>query len=244
MDRAQPNEEAGAESPDDDAITRPNVPLRKRDARAQSRESESLESGPVESPKSPTSPSTSSSPPRPSAPSPTSLLPPEPSWVAYDAELERLCRIAAHVGGSQPAPISYTALIIAFMWADDAVSAWLRDWLSANTAVDQQAIYRSKDVSAVDRERFVSLAVSGELPAANPLYSRSARNLMDQASRIAREVALVEPQQLLLGARHLMAAYAFRNPSDHVDQVRGWGFDAASWQRATSLQRALRRSEC
>ena len=64
------------------------------------------------------------------------------------------------------------------------------------------------------------------------MYSRSTRNLLDQAVRIAREVARRELPQIVLGTRHLMAAYAFRNPSDHVDQVRGWGFDAEAWRRA------------
>lgn len=159
-------------------------------------------------------------------------LPTEPGWVRYEPELERICRIAAHVGGSQPAPISYTALIIAFLWADGQVSEWFRDYVGANSSIDTEAIYRSKGVLVDGSGRFLAAADSGALPSADPLYSRSTRNLLDQAVRIAREVARRERPQIVLGTRHLMAAYAFRNPSDHVDQVRGWGFNAEAWRSA------------
>lgn len=157
-------------------------------------------------------------------------LPAEPAWVLFDPELERLCRIAAQVGGSQAAPISYTALIVAFLWAADPVCEWFRGFVSSNTSIDRAAIFKSKAVKERDRDRYLASADSGALPAVDPLYSRSTRNLLDQAARIARNVAVAAQGPPLLGARHLMAAYAFRNPSDHVDQVRGWGIDAERWR--------------
>lgn len=157
-------------------------------------------------------------------------LPPEPSWVQFDTELEHLCRIAAQVGGNQPAPISYTALIIAFLWAEGTVSDWFRGFVRSHSSIDTEVIYKSKEVKDTDREKYLVTASNGVLPLTNPLYSRSTRNLLDQATRIARNVARNESLKVVLGARHLMAAYAFRNPSDHIDQVRGWGFDTKQWR--------------
>jgi KAP family P-loop domain len=166
------------------------------------------------------------------APADSRPLPTEPAWVNYESELERVCRIAAHVGVSQPAPISYTALIIAFLWAEGPISTWFREFVGANRSIDTEAIYRSKAVPVDGSSKYLTAANSLALPAADPLYSRSARNLLDQAVRIAREVAHSELTKIELGTRHLMAAYAFRNPSDHVDQVRGWGFDPDAWRFA------------
>ncbi|MGH7341530.1 MAG: P-loop NTPase fold protein, partial [Candidatus Rokuibacteriota bacterium] len=158
------------------------------------------------------------------------VLPPEPRWVVYDHELERLCRIAASVGGdTQAAPLSYTALVIAFLFGEDRVSAWFQSYVGkSDIAVDE--IFRSKDTSAPERTNHVSRADSGVLPTTNPLYSRSVRNIMEQAARIARDVAPVPFALPTLGPRHVMAAYAFRNPSDHRDQVRGWRFLDTHWQ--------------
>ena len=152
-----------------------------------------------------------------------------PVGVHYHKDLEDLCRVAASVGGRQSAPISYTALVIAMLFWDDPVSKWFQSYV-ASAAIDLDEIYRSKKVVAGDRERHIDNAASGALPDVDPLYSRSVRNLMDQARQVARDVATDNLSQELIAARHVMAAYAFRNPSDHVDQVRGWGIDAADWQ--------------
>jgi hypothetical protein len=150
-------------------------------------------------------------------------LPPEPNWVRYDPELERLCRIAASVGATQAAPISYTALVIAFLFGNDQVSEWFQSYVR-RPEIHLDEIYRSKGTGPEARGEHLSRADSGVLPAATPLYSRSVRNVMEQATRVARDVAREEFTALTLGPRHVMAAYAFRNPSDHQDQVRGWGF--------------------
>lgn len=157
-------------------------------------------------------------------------IPSEPSWIQFDSELERLCRIAAQVGGSQPAPISYTALIIAFLWAEGQISDWFREFVSSNSSIDTAAIYKSKNIKDTDREKYLVTASSGVLPSTHQLYSRSTRSLLEQAARIARDVARSDSAQIVLGTRHLMAAYALRNPSDHIDQVRGWGFDVERWR--------------
>ncbi|MDH5540578.1 MAG: hypothetical protein OEY03_14350, partial [Rhizobacter sp.] len=78
-------------------------------------------------------------------------LPPEPGWVVFDPELERLCRIGAQVGGSQAAPISYTALMIAYLWAEDPVSNWFRNFVGSNKSIDKAGIFKSKAIKDRDR---------------------------------------------------------------------------------------------
>lgn len=156
-------------------------------------------------------------------------LEPAPPGVRYDLELERLCRIAASVGDRQQAPLSYTALIIAFLFGHDPVSAWFQSY-AKEPRISLKDIFRSKSTRYEDREKHVSRADSGLLPMSNPLYSRSVLNVMEQATRIARDIAPNQRPDLILSPYHVMAAYAFRNPSDHQDQVRGWGFDEHEWQ--------------
>src|SRR5215475_8058751 len=85
------------------------------------------------------------------------VLEPEPSWVIYDSELERLCRVAASVGGEQEAPISYTALVIAFLFGEDNVSKWFQSYVGAR-GIRLAEIFRSKNTSDKDRDRHVSRA--------------------------------------------------------------------------------------
>jgi hypothetical protein len=127
------------------------------------------------------------------------------------------------------APLSYTALVIAFLFGEDKVSIWFQAYVQGQK-VNLDEIFRSKDIRPEDRDRHVSEAASGILPDVSPLYSRSVRNVMEQAARIARDVSTVQHSLPTLSPRHVMAAFAFRNPSDHRDQVRGWGFSENDWQ--------------
>jgi hypothetical protein len=60
-------------------------------------------------------------------------LSPEPEGAQYAPELERLCRIAASVGAerSRAAPLSFTALVIAFLFAEDEVSRWFQNYVGS-----------------------------------------------------------------------------------------------------------------
>src|SRR5262245_11227051 len=102
-------------------------------------------------------------------------LAPEPSWARYDRPLERVCRIEAAVGGTQAAPLSYTALVIGFLWADDPVSRWFQEYVDTHN-IDAFEIFRSKDLfgniqaflldktTQAVRRSYVSIADSGRLP--------------------------------------------------------------------------------
>src|SRR5262245_12671574 len=190
---------------------------------------------PTETPDSGSRPASKVGPP----PTVPATLAPEPSWARYDQPLERLCRIAAAVGGTQAAPLSYTALVIGFLWADDPVSRWFQQYADTHN-VDAFEIFRSKDLfgnvqaflqdktTQAVRRSYVSIADSGRLPDANPLYSTSAKRVLSAAAQIARDVQ--GGADVTVGTCHVMAAFAFRNPSDHRDQVRGWGFDERNWK--------------
>jgi hypothetical protein len=155
-------------------------------------------------------------------------LSPEPEGAQYDPELERLCRIAASVGAERrrSAPLSFTALVIAFLFAEDKVSRWFQNYVGSRK-INQAEIFASKRVGPNTRHLHLKRADSGELPVATPLYSVSVKYVLREAANIAREFS-----HRLLTPGHVMAAYAFRTPSDHRDQVRGWGFDERDWQPA------------
>lgn len=165
-------------------------------------------------------------------------LPPEPRGARYDAELEVLCRIAASVGaeGREPAPLSFTALMIAFLFAEDPVSRWFQGYVvrpdPATPAVDVAAILRSKNVRAETRSVHLEHARASLLPITTPLFSMSARRMLDGARELALAEAGARDAEPLIGVRHLMAAYISRVPSDHRDQLRGWGFDQQHWSAA------------
>jgi KAP family P-loop domain len=157
-------------------------------------------------------------------------LDPEPPGVLYDSELERLCRIAASIGGTEPAPISYTALVVAFLFSDDAVSKWFQQYVKEHD-IRVGAIYSGAKTTAVEKDRHLARASSRELPSVQPMYSQSVRDVMQRAAHIARDMTgqVTTP---VLSPCHLMAAYAFRNPDSHRSQVHEWGFDEKNWQDA------------
>lgn len=165
-------------------------------------------------------------------------LVPEPPGALYEPELEMLCRIAASVGSEErgPAPLSFTALLIAFLFAEDPVSRWFQGFVappvSIPRSIDVASIYRSKNVTAESRPIHLQRAQSGVLPVAHPLFSVSARRMLEAAQTFAREQVGTLDTEPRIGTRHLMAAFVHRVPSDHRDQLRGWGFDAGDWAAA------------
>jgi hypothetical protein len=130
--------------------------------------------------------------------------------------------------------LSFTALMIAFLFAEDPVSRWLQRYVAPPEAlplsIDVAAILLSKRVRPENRSVHLEHARAGLLPVTTPLFSVSARRMLDAAQEFARaEAGTPEP---LIGTRHLMAAYIARVPSDHRDQLRGWGFDQQHWSAA------------
>ena len=165
-------------------------------------------------------------------------LVPEPRGARYDSELELVCRIAASAGaeGRGPAPLSFTAFVIAFLFAEDSVSRWFQGYVAASEtisrSIDVDAILRSKNVRAETRSEHLQRARDGVLPVTTPLFSVSARRMLEGAREFARAEAGPKEAEPLMGTRHLMAAYILRVPSDHRDQLRGWGFAQQDWSDA------------
>lgn len=163
---------------------------------------------------------------------------PEPPGARYDGELALLCGIAASAGaeGRGPAPLSFTAFVIAFLFAEDPVSRWFQSFVappvSIPRSVNVDAILRSKNVRAETQSVHLEHAHAGVLPATTPLFSVSARRMLDGARKFARAQVGTQEAEPLIGTRHLMAAYISRVPSDHLDQLRGWGFDQQGWSAA------------
>lgn len=159
----------------------------------------------------------------------------EPPGARYDTELELLCRVAASAGaeGGSPAPLSFTAISIAFLFAEDAVSRWFQSFVKPPVTIPRrisiEAILQSKSVSAETRAEHLQRARAGMLPDVAPLFSTSARYMLDEAREFARKEAGRQDAEPRVGTRHLMAAYISRTPSDHRDQLRGWGFDQQDW---------------
>lgn len=149
-------------------------------------------------------------------------LPPEPVGFTCEPESEDLCRIAAQFAGTHMASISNTALIIAFLGAEGSVSSWFRDGIGGETSIDRAGIFKSKSVNDGDRECCLDTARGGVLPSADPLYSRSARNLLDQTVLTALDMTIMAHERLEVGARHLIAPFAFHNRFEegHTTVVR------------------------
>jgi hypothetical protein len=127
-------------------------------------------------------------------------LSPEPAGVSYDQDLERLCRIAASVGSRGEAPLSYTALLIAFLWGEDAVSRWFREYAKTRPNA-MERVFTRKGITDGARAMYVERANSGGLPTATPLFSRAARTVMREAAQIARDVEGTDASPLVL-SRH------------------------------------------
>jgi hypothetical protein len=165
-------------------------------------------------------------------------LVPEPIGARYDSELELLCALAASVGAEArgPAPLSFTALVIAFLFAEDPVSRWFQSYVAPSEttgrSIDVEAILRSKSVRAETRPHHLERASAGVLPVTTLLFSTSARRMLAGAREFARAETGAQDDEPLISTRHLMAAYISRVPSDHRDQLRGWGFDQQDWAAA------------
>src|SRR5689334_20817885 len=106
------------------------------------------------------------------------------------------------VGGAEdrgPAPLSFTALVIAFLFADDPVSQWFQSYVAPTTpnqssltparSISVEAILRSKNVRAETRPEHLKNAMAGLLPATTPLFSISARGMLEGANEFAQAEA-------------------------------------------------------
>lgn len=150
-----------------------------------------------------------------------------------DPELEKILRLAAHVGdvSKDDVHVSYTSLLIALLWSDDPTSRWLQSRAEQeDVRVDE--ILRHRGMKIEQREAVLKNAESGESPdSRRDFYTVSASTVLQEAGSIAHEAGLTEGGDL--GVRHVAASYFFRNPPGHDHQLhQEWGFEVESWRRA------------
>jgi hypothetical protein len=162
----------------------------------------------------------------------TPTLPTFPPSSVYDPELDSLCRLAAWIGAraQKQAPVSFSTLMIALMVSDDHTSKWFRHYVDTSK-INRRAIFAEKGVPDSSMIEEIARAQTKELPESQPLFTQSVRNILTAAAAIATSVANNRLNSTApLGIRHVLAAYAFRTPSDHVKQLLGHGFDFVDWQ--------------
>ena len=146
-----------------------------------------------------------------------------PEGVSYDTELERVCRIAASIGAQRGSetPISFTALLGAFLLATDDVSRWFQEFVSAHN-IDLRRAVGNEILTAANTSTILARADQGILPDAEQMFSTSSTRIMTAARDVHRLVT--GDQAPVLGTRHVLAAYAIYPPADHLKQMEGWGF--------------------
>ncbi len=154
--------------------------------------------------------------------------------VRADTELTSILENAARVGVASGDQVlaSYSSLFLAFLAGEDPTSRWLQSEMNTRK-LPEAPILRHRNISA-ERLRGVrqdttlfSEATEKKLAP----VSVSARTILTEARQIARESGQSSDQPL--GARHVLAAYLFRNPPGHDPHlIKEWGFELDPWRRA------------
>ena len=154
----------------------------------------------------------------------------QPTLEHFDEELTRLVGLAAYIGDASgdQTPISYTSLVIAMLWSDDPTSKWFQEYVqNHNVAADK--IYRHRGIKETDRKYILDLFQRDEefKHMGKDFMSNSSRAMLHNAESIANEVE----QAGSISVRHLLAAYSFRNPTYHEQDLKSWDFDTEDLRR-------------
>lgn len=135
-------------------------------------------------------------------------------------------------GDPQKIEISFTSLLIGFLAGSDSWSVWLQDYISRrNINIDPMLTSLNCTRARLDEVRAMKPSET-QLARADG-GNRNAYKWTSSAQRLARA-----SDELRGGnkratdertARHMLAAYIYKTPGDHVEQIRGWGFDQHDW---------------
>ncbi len=164
--------------------------------------------------------------------------PPPPFWYEllpsisgsdlryFDGELRLLISMAAHIGNisGDQTPVSYSSLLIALLWSDDSTSSWFQKF-SEQHGVSQNDIYNHRGIS-LEYQGLVSKLSYENKELEKPFKdftSSSARAMLSNTFAITDEVG--SSNVAVVGVRHLVAAFAFRNPSYHEKDFNNWNID-------------------
>lgn len=153
-----------------------------------------------------------------------------PTGYTLDGELTRLVHIAAGVGAIRDDVfLSYTTLLIGFLWADDPVSRQMQVYCK-KVGADIDSLLASKGAERSLAQKVRRQADSGEWPTGKPDTSVSARNMFKAAVRYMSVGNDLGPREI--GTRHLMAAYVFDTPQVHQSQIALWKLEPERWAEA------------
>jgi len=124
---------------------------------------------------------------------------------------------AAGLPRGQTRAINYTSLLIGFALSGDPASLWLQ----GQTTFRRTELLQSRELSVSSAAELLNRNLDSEL--GRSLYSQSASGMLDRAFQIAEVIA---GSKSVIGSRHLLAAYLFRTPAEHMEDLRRWISDA------------------
>jgi KAP family P-loop domain len=155
-----------------------------------------------------------------------------PESSRFDSELEALCLFAAWVGTdhSDEAPVTFSAMLVAFLAGADPVSQWFQRY--TDEAI-RDSLFKEHGMTNSSVKLVESRATLQGLPAQKFPFSRSTVQLLEAADAIAKLTADKSSRDgpfISIGTRHVMSAFAFTPPPGHAKELTAFGFDLADWQ--------------
>lgn len=146
----------------------------------------------------------------------------------FDEDLTRLVALAAYIGDTSgdQTPVSYSSLMIALLWNNDPDSTWFQGYVKRSD-VATDSIYHHRGIKDTDKETILSQMENNDALYAvgKDFISASARAMLQNAAAIASEVNTKE-----ISVRHLLAAYAFRNPTYHEKELISWNIEVDTFR--------------
>jgi hypothetical protein len=131
--------------------------------------------------------------------------------------------LAAWIGALSPDDSlrSFTTLLIALLRAGNPLSRWWRPYCQS-AGINLDAIFASRGFDARMMQEITERRGQGEQPSGKMTWTQSATSALKAALGLMSETGASE-----VGVRHLLAAYIYRPPSGHEQQLGRWGFDLA-----------------
>lgn len=154
--------------------------------------------------------------------------------VLLDAEARDCWELAAWVGqrpSGDPAR-SFTSLLVALLHANNALSKWFFRYARA-AGISIEAIHESIKFQPAELRSIREKRERGETPASREPWTRSTEAIVDSAVGLLNRANASE-----LSVRHLLGAYFYYLPEDHLSQMQAWGFDRS--REASALLRQVK----
>src|SRR6266567_3258135 len=151
-----------------------------------------------------------------------------PTNISVDGEVDDIARTAAWIGAfsGDETFCSFTSLFLALLRING-----YSDSFASRISVDVAEIRAHRRIDEAGIEKAYQQAQNGGLPDGKPMFSTSARNMLEASAEVAREEGVE-----VVTAHHLLFAYIFHTPPGHLDQMRAWKFNP------TTAQQEIRRS--